>query len=216
MDRRRKRVEVSLRFRAVLTVWVKAESTRLHLDANQAVKRVYVRKWFVSPAVVAWVAVAISFLQLLLSAPLLSNFYMSGNLSVSKMKWDLSGPSAGRFFLSNIGRGNSRNVEVGLLIHPNGYIQLTPDLKHVVECQEKVIAIRNCRISIKQIPPGERVMVSIFRGAKAEIDTEKRLEMLISIGMTVPRLEYVYSDDGVTKASWDIQNNTEYSGQVIR
>ncbi|GEM_PF-3568062 len=59
-------------------------------------------------------------------------------------------------------------------------------------------------------------MVSIFRGAKAEIDTEKRLEMLISIGMTVPRLEYVYSDDGVTKASWDIQNNTEYSGQVIR
>lgn len=176
----------------------------------------YIRKILGSPIVVAWAAVVVSLMQLFFTVPLLSDFYMGAELYVSKMKWTLGGPSAGSFSLSNRGSGASNKIEVGLLLHPNGYVRLLPDVEHTLKCQEKAVFIKNCRLLVERVQPGESILVIVFRGTKASPEMEKALSDVTSMGMAVPRLEYVYSNEGVIKSSVTIENRNEVVGEVIR
>lgn len=169
-----------------------------------------------SPLIVAWLAVVVSLAQLFLTVPMLTKFYMSAELRVSKMEWTIAGPSTGSFNLYNNGNGASRNIDVGLLLHLNSYVQLLPDVGHELKCAEKRVLLKSCRLLIDHIYPGEAVRVVIFRGERANDEVERRLAGLTSLGMAVPRLEYVYADDNVVKPFYPVETRNEVLGKVIR
>lgn len=150
-----------------------------------------------SPVTLAWLAIVISFSQLLVSFPLLSSFYSSPKLTIEGTTTSVhDSMSMGNFTIVNAGRSPATNVEIGFTTRIGDRVSVMPAIAHKVETDKDPIFFDHTRLEFARVLPGEIIIVMII--GKGEEPLNKHF-----VGMydnipfkNFPSVSYLRSDQG--------------------
>ena len=155
-------------------------------------------KWpFDSAVTIALFALMVSVAQFVVTAPLLTNFYVRPKLTVTGIGSD---PRAdvlhGEFYVKNEGNAPATKVEIGIGIQVNQRLVLIPHIATVVE-QENPVLVKNVRIEIERLLPGEFLAILVIPGLANEKLHNPLAEHLVKLGMKeFPSVTFVRSSEG--------------------
>ncbi|KQM46412.1 hypothetical protein ASE80_16780 [Pseudomonas sp. Leaf15] len=149
-----------------------------------------------SPLFVAWVAIAVSVTQMVISFPLLTSFYTAPDLMVSGSGSALKAKlSNGTYTLKNTGRGNATNVELGLNVRLGDRVVVMPAVANVITTDKEPILFDHARIEFSRLLPGETVTILVI-GNKEGIIGSPLMQMLEGAKSSIPSVSYLRSDQG--------------------
>lgn len=144
-------------------------------------------------------AIVISFAQLILSSPILSEFYSRPELVVrgvattggDKVSW-------GSFTISNEGRSSATNVEIGFVTRIGDQVLVVPSFSHKKTLDKTPLVIDHVRLEFSKILPGESLVVLILNGEEHPM-SKTFADHFKSDYKTLPMVSYLRSDQGSGK-----------------
>lgn len=176
------------------------------------------RVWFAGlngSQLIAWLALGISFIQLLVSAPLLTDFYNKPKLILSGSGSSVHDPiSAGSYVLRNEGRSIATNVEVGFNIRIGDRVRVMPALAHKLVTDKDPVMTDHARLEFGRILPGEAVMIIVMGNGESPIP-EKFAKFFDDSGIkNIPSVSYLRSDQGGGQVDQSSKSKSEDKEEI--
>ncbi|MGE8169082.1 hypothetical protein ACQKO7_12860 [Pseudomonas putida] len=164
---------------------------------------------------IAWLALCISFVQLLASAPLLTDFYNKPKLIISGSGSGVHEPiSDGSYVLRNDGRSVATNVEVGFNIRIGDRVRVMPALAHKLVTDKDPVITDHARLEFGRILPGEAVMIIVIGSGESPIP-EKFAKFFDDSGVkNIPSVSYLRSDQGGGQVNQSSKARREDEGRI--
>jgi hypothetical protein len=160
-----------------------------------------------SPITVAWFAVLISFSQLILSVPLLTNFYSGPKMLVEGASSSVYDPmSIATYTLSNNGKSVATNVEIGFTTRIGDRILVMPDIAHTVTTDKAPLVVDHARLEFPRILPSEDVVIIVSGSREAKLAPEFLHLFQNTKFKNLPSLGYLRSDQGSGAVKEELNN----------
>ncbi|WP_153008552.1 hypothetical protein [Pseudomonas parafulva] len=169
-----------------------------------------------SSLVIAWLALGVSFVQLLASAPLLTDFYNKPKLIVSGSGSGVrDSMSVGSYILRNEGRSAATNVEIGFNIRIGDRVRVMPALAHKLVTDKEPVITDHARLEFARILPGEVVMIMVIGNGKSPIPDDIAKFFEDSGLKNIPSVSYLRSDQGSGHVDQSPKNDKDKEGVVF-
>jgi hypothetical protein len=159
-------------------------------------------KWpFDSAITIALLALIISAAQFLLTAPILTNFFVSPKLLV---KGSGSDPKAdvlvGNYIVTNDGNAPATKIELGFMLQADQTISVLPNLSTNIVEEKSPDLIKNVRIEVDRLSPGESFLVMVLPGPSLQKLNKELAEFFQKSDVKeVPAFSFIRSAEGAGK-----------------
>ena len=156
-------------------------------------------KWpFDSATTLSIIAIVLTVIQLFLSAPLLTQFYLTPDLVVTGSGSTLDAQNLhGVFEVKNMGRAAANNVQIGLQLEEHQTISIIPNINAKIVQEEIKFFMKDVRIEIPKLMPKERIDILINSGPNGERFQPNVAKSLMTVGYTeIPLISFIKSDEG--------------------
>lgn len=178
-------------------------------------------KWpFDGAITIATLALILSVAQFLLTTPIFVNFYLYPDLKISGSGSPLDSETlVGTFVLRNEGRAPAKKVEVGFVLQENQRISIMPKIKsEVVITDDSPVLVKNVRLDIPRLNPGEEVVVIIMPGPNGEVLNKELVGFMKMSGIQeIPFVSFIRSEHGHGENLTDsIEREIEKSNKSIQ
>lgn len=121
-------------------------------------------KWPSAPTAIALLALIVSGLQLIFTAPILTQFYIRPDLTVtgSPRPGQKDKISVASYKVANDGNAAATKIEIGFLVDPTQRVALMPAIGANIVEQNQAGLIKFVRIEVERLSAGESFLVTIF------------------------------------------------------
>lgn len=164
--------------------------------------RVSQYKWpFDTSLTIAMLALVISTVQLIVTAPLFSALFVSPAVVVKEaVSYPKADFLAGSYIIENMGNAPATKVEIGIVIEMNQRLWFLPNLvTNLVEGKNSVL-VKPIRVEIERLLPREQITMLVVPGKKGKkVRTDSADNLIEAETSNLPVISYVRSAEGVGK-----------------
>ena len=157
-------------------------------------------KWpFDTATTLSIIAIVLTLIQLVLSTPVLTEFYLTPDLVITGGG---EKPDAkvlmGVFEVENRGRASAKNVQIGFMMEEHQRLSIVPNINaKIVQQDEPIFFTKNVRIEIPKLTPKEKVRVMIYPGSGLEQLRSDLAKFFMEAGLKeFPAVSFIKSDEG--------------------
>lgn len=159
-------------------------------------------KWKYDAAVtISLFALFVSGTQLIVTVPLFTKFFFSPKLVMT-----CSGTSpdadtlAGVCYVSNEGNVQATKIEIGMQVEVNQRLTFMPNLTSNVIEEKKPIFLKNVKIEVERLLPGEKFQIIVLPGPNCEKIRSDVAKHFIESGIKeIPIIGFFRSAEGIGK-----------------
>ncbi|RYY86591.1 MAG: hypothetical protein EOO15_14100 [Chitinophagaceae bacterium] len=152
-----------------------------------------------SATTIALVALFLSAIQLVATAPVLTAFYVSPTLVVEGQG---SNPKSdvlfGTYTVRNKGNAPATKIEIGFTLQADQRISIVPNINATIVEEKNPTLIKNVRIEVERLVQGEQFIIMVFPGpSNQKLDSQVADFFLKNGTKEVPSFSFIRSAEGM-------------------